>query len=327
MSTSENQGEIDIVVLFSKIQSKLVELIVFFFKWVKYLTKQWKAFLFLIFFGAILGFFNDNQNNSEKEASVLLKVNFDAVNYVYDAVSLINQKIEANDLVFFNEIGFSSEELNVFELTISPIVNLQEIINKETFKGNEIRTLFENLNFEDNLSMTNSFISSYKYHTLTCSFSPEADNQTLDKIIDYLNTNPLFTELKLRKMSSLSDRIKSNENAINQIDAIILKYTNDISNPSNVDSQLYVDNKDIRPNDLIKTKIELTKEVEALKEEKIYSNNTVVVVNNSNLMIESSSIKNNKIVYYPLLLCFIFILIQILKNTYSWLDELESKQR
>ena len=78
MSTSENQGEIDIVVLFNKIQSKFVELIVFFFKWVKYLTKQWKAFLFLIFFGAILGFFNDNQNNSEKEASVLLKVNFDA---------------------------------------------------------------------------------------------------------------------------------------------------------------------------------------------------------------------------------------------------------
>jgi hypothetical protein len=128
-------------------------------------------------------------------------------------------------------------------------------------------------------------------------------------------------------MNSFSDRIKSNENAINQIDAIILKYTNDISNSSNVDSQLYVDNKDIRPNDLIKTKIELIKEVEALKEEKIYSNNTVVVVNNSNLMIESSSIKNNKIVYYPLLLCFIFILIQVLKNTYSWLDELESKQR
>ena len=271
MSTNENQGEIDIVVLFNKIQSTFIELIVFFFKWVKHLTKQWKAFLFLIFFGVVLGFFNENQNNSEKEASVLLKVNFDAVNYVYDAVSLINQKIEANDVVFFNEIGFSSEQLDVFELTISPIVNLQEIINDETFKANEIRTLFENLNFEDNLSMTNSFISNYKYHTLTCSFSPEADRQSLDKIIDYLNTNPLFTELKLRKMNSFSDRIKSNEKAINQIDAIIQKYTNDISNPSNVDSKLYVDNKEIRPNDLIKTKIELIKEVEVLKEEKIYS--------------------------------------------------------
>jgi hypothetical protein len=127
-------------------------------------------------------------------------------------------------------------------------------------------------------------------------------------------------------MNSFSDRIESNEKAINQIDAIILKYTNEISNSSNTDSQLYVDNKEIRPNDLIKTKIELSKEIEILKEEKIYSNNTVVVVNNSNLMIETSSIKNNKIIYYPLLLCFIFIIIQVLKKTYSWLDNLESKQ-
>jgi len=326
MNNNESPGEIDLIILISKIKSSFLKLIIFFFKAVKNLAIQWKAFLFLIIIGAVLGFFNNNQNNSNKEASVLLKVNFDAVNYVYDAVSLINQKIEAKDIVFFNEIGFSSDELNVFELTISPIVNLQEIINDETFKANEIRTLFENLNFEDNLAMTSSFISNYKYHTLTCSFSPEADSETLDKIIDYLNTNPLFTELKLRKINSFSDRIKSNEKAINQIDAIILKYTNDISNSSNIGSQLYVDNKDIRPNDLIKTKIELTKEVEILKEEKIYSNNTVVVVNNSNLMIESSSIKNNKIVYYPLLLCFIFIIIQTLKKIYFWLNELESKQ-
>ena len=325
MKTIENQQEIDIVILFNKIKSSFIKLVVFFFKCIKYLIKQWKVFLFLIFFGAVLGFFSESQNNSDKEASVLIKVNFDAVNYVYDAVSLINQKIEANDINFFNEIGFSSEELNVFELTISPIVNLQEIINDETFKANEIKTLFENLTFEDNLSMTNSFISNYKYHTLTCSFSPTADSQTIDLIIDYLNTNPLFTELKLRKMNSFSDRIESNEKAINQIDAIILKYTNDISNSSTADSQLYVDNKDIRPNDLIKTKIELSKEIELLKEEKIYSNNTVVVVNNSNLMIETNSIKNNKIIYYPLLLCFIFIIIQILKKTYSWLDKLESK--
>ena len=162
MSTSEKQGEIDIIVLFNKIQATFIQIIVFFFRWVKYFIKQWKAFLFLIFFGVILGFFSESQNNSDKEASVLIKVNFDAVNYVYDAVSLINQKIEANDITFFNEIGFTSEELNVFELTISPIVNLQEIINDETFKANEIKTLFENLTFEDNLSMTNSFISNYK---------------------------------------------------------------------------------------------------------------------------------------------------------------------
>ena len=69
MSTSDKQGEIDIIVLFNKIQATFIQIIVFFFRWIKHFIKQWKAFLFLIFFGVILGFFSESQNNSDKEAS------------------------------------------------------------------------------------------------------------------------------------------------------------------------------------------------------------------------------------------------------------------
>ena len=324
MNNNENQGEIDLIILINKIKSSFLRVILILFKAVKTTAKQWKAFLFLIIAGVVLGLFNGPQTDSNKEATVLLKVNFDAVNYVYDAVSLINQKIEANDLDFFNEMGLSVEKTNLFELTITPIVSLQEIIKNESFKANEIKTLFENLNFDDNLSMTNSFISNYKYHSLTCSFGSLADSESINKVIEFLNTNPLFTELKLRKINSISDRIRTNENTIQQIDNIILKYTNELT-ATLPKSQFYIDNKDIRPNDLISTKIELLKEIETLKEEKIYSNDTVVVINNSNLLVENKSIKDNKMVYYPLILCFIFILAQIAKNTYAYLDRLEAK--
>ena len=66
-------------------------------------------------------------------------------------------------------------------------------------------------------------------------------------------------------------------------------------------------------------------ENEVLKEEKIYSNDTVVMINNSNLLVENKSIKDNKLIYYPLTLCFIFILVQLAKNTYTYLDRLEVK--
>ena len=324
MNNNENTGEIDLIILISKIKSSFLKLILFFFKAVKNLVKQWKAFLFLIIVGAVLGFFNGAKTDSNKDATVLLKVNFDAVNYVYDAISLINQKIEANDVGFFNEIGLSTEEISLLELTITPIVSLQEIIMNDNFEANEIRTLFENLNFDDNLSMTNSFISNYNYHSLTCSFSSLADNQSVNNVIEFLNTNPLFTELKLRKINSISDRIRANENTIQQIDDIILKYTNELSATLSK-SQLYIDNKDISPSELITTKIELLKEIEVLKEEKIYSNDTVVMINNSNLLVENKSIKDNKLIYYPLTLCFIFILVQLAKNTYTYLDRLEVK--
>ena len=146
----------------------------------------------------------------------------------------------------------------------------------------------------------------------------------MNNVIEFLNTNPLFTELKLRKINSISDRIRANENTIQQIDNIILKYTNDLSATLSK-SQLYIDNKDISPSELITTKIELLKEIEVLKEEKIYSNETVVMINNSNLLVENKSIKDNKLIYYPLTLCFIFVLVQLAKNTYTYLDRLEVK--
>jgi len=324
MSNTQPQGEIDLIVLINYIKSFFLKQLLFLFKGVKHLSKQWKTFLALIIMGIVIGFLSGNKNDSEKEATVLLKVNFDAVNYVYDAVSLINQKIEAKDLEFFNEIGMTSEEIAIFELTISPVINLQEIIDNKTFKANEIKTLFENLNFDDNLSMTNSFISNYTYHSLTCSFSSLAESEFVKQTRWFLNTNPLFTKLKLRKINSISDRILGNENIVTQIDNLILNYTSDpTSNTKN--SQFYIDSKTLFFHELIKTKIELLKEIEDLKEEKIYSNNTVVVINNSDLLVQNNTLKDNKIIFYPLLLCLVFICFQILKSGYNYLDNLEKK--
>ena len=324
MSNTQPQGEMDLVVLINSIKSFFLKQLLFLFKSVKYLSNQWKTFLALIITGIIIAFVSGNKNDPDKEATILLKVNFDAVNYIYDAVSLINQKIEANDLEFFNEIGMTGEEIDLFELKISPVINLQEIIESKEFNANEIKTLFENLNFDDNLSMTNSFISNYTYHSLTCTFSSLAERESVNKLIDFLNTNPLFTKLKLRKINSISDRIFDNKNTITQIDNLISKYASDL-NSSSKNAQLYIDSKNIYPHELIKTKIALLKEIEELKEEKIYSNNTVVVINNSNLLVQSDSLRNNKIIFYPLLLCLVFICLQILKSSYNYLDNLEKK--
>ena len=172
--------------------------------------------------------------------------------------------------------------------------------------------------------MTNSFISNYTYHSLTCSFSSLAESEFVNKLVDFLNTNPLFTKLKLRKINSISDRILGNENIVTQIDNLILNYTSDpTSNTKN--SQFYIDSKTLFFHELIKTKIELLKEIEDLKEEKIYSNNTVVVINNSDLLVQNNTLKDNKIIFYPLLLCLVFICFQILKSGYNYLDNLEKK--
>ena len=86
---------------------------------------------------------------------------------------------------------------------------------------------------------------------------------------------------------------------------------------------MYIDNKDVRPNELIKTKISLQSENQELKKENLTTKETVMVINEANILIENNSILSNKMVYYPLLFLFIYVITSIVIGLYSYLDKLD----
>ena len=322
---NNTQEEIDILVLFKKIRTLFLKSILFFFRTFKEILLAWKKLTLLIVIGAVLGYVTESitEKESAKEASILLRINFDAGNYVYDAISLINQKIEAEDESFFtNDMKFNEDEI-LQEISIKPVIDLKDIL-KDEINANEIRTLFENLEFEDNLAMTEGFRSDYEYHILTLNISSSASNSSVKKIIDYFNTNPLFIGLKERQLQSISSTIFNNEQTINQIDKLIEKYSSADSFEKST-SQLYIDNKTYLPNELIKIKITLEEQNEELKGERILSTETVMVINDTSLLIEQKGLRDNKVIYYPTLLVLAFILGGAVLKLYRYLDELDRR--
>ncbi len=322
---NNTQEEIDILVLFNKIRTLFLKSILFFFRTFKEILLAWKKLAILIVIGAVLGYVTESitEKESAKEASILLRINFDAGNYVYDAISLINQKIEAEDESFFtNDMKFNEDEI-LQEISIKPVIDLKDIL-KDDINANEIRTLFENLEFEDNLAMTEGFRSDYEYHILALNISSSASNSSVKKIIDYFNTNPLFIGLKERQLQSISSTIFNNEQTIDQIDKLIEKYSSS-DNFEKSTAQLYIDNKTYLPNELIKTKIELEEQNEELKGERILSTETVMVVNDTSLLIEQKGLRDNKVIYYPILLVLVFILGGVILKLYRYLDELDRR--
>ena len=321
---NNTQEEIDILVLFNKIRTLFLKSILFFFRTFKEIVLAWKKLAILIVIGAVLGYVTESitEKESAKEASILLRINFDAGNYVYDAISLINQKIEAEDEIFFtNDMKFNEDEI-LQEISIKPVIDLKDIL-KDDINANEIRTLFENLEFEDNLAMTEGFRSDYEYHILALNIS-SASNSSVKKIIDYFNTNPLFIGLKERQLQSISSTIFNNEQTIDQIDKLIEKYSS-ADNFEKSTSQLYIDNKTYLPNELIKIKIKLEEQNEELKGERILSTETVMVVNDTSLLIEQKGLRDNKVIYYPILLVLVFILGGAILKLYRYLDELDRR--
>jgi hypothetical protein len=324
-SNNNAQEEMDLILLFNKAGTLFLKIILFFFRGIKEILLVWKKLAAVIILGAVLGYIVENitEKTSSKEASILLRINFDAGNFVYDAINLINQKIETEDEQFFiSDLKFNEDEV-LEEISIKPIIDLKDIL-KDEIKANEIRTLFENLEFEDNLAMTEGFKSDYEYHILTLDISSSASSSSIKKIIDYFNTNPLFIGLKERQLQSISTTIFNNEQTIKQIDKLIEKYSS-ADNFEKSSSQLYIDNKTYLPNELIKTKIQLEEQNEELKGERILSTETVMAVNDTSVLIQQEGLADNKIIYYPILLVLAFIIGGIFLKLYRYLDELDGR--
>ena len=319
-NNSKENNELDIIVLTEKIKLALLSILIQLFRSTKTFLMGWKQLLLIVLAGVLLGYFQtDNDQPNAKEASLLVKINFDAGNYVYDAVDLINLKILSEDTEFFTQEFKLNADEQLDEVSISPVIDIKDIMAKE-INANEIRALFENLEYEDGFSVTEGFKSDYDYHFINVVVSGNSTISTVNKIVDYFNNNPLFTELKERNIQRISSIISDNEQTIKQIDKLLDYYTSENKTKT---TQLYIDNKDLRPNELIKTKVSLQNENQELKKENLTTKETVMAINEANILIENTSLLSNKMVYYPLLFLFIYIVFSVLIGLYSFLDKLD----
>ena len=316
----KENDELDIIVLIEKIKLALLSILLQIFRSTKTFLMGWKQLLLIVLAGGLLGDFQtDNDQPNAKEATLLVKINFDAGNYVYDAVDLINLKILSEDTEFFTQEFKLNADEQLDEVSISPVIDIKDIMAKE-INANEIRALFENLEYEDGFSVTEGFKSDYDYHFINVVVSGNSTISTVNKIVDYFNNNPLFTELKERNIQRISSIISDNEQTIKQIDKLLDYYTSENKTKT---TQLYIDNKDLRPNELIKTKVSLQNENQELKKENLTTKETVMAINEANILIENTSLLSNKMVYYPLLFLFIYIVFSVLIGLYSYLDKLD----
>ena len=316
----KENDELDIIVLIEKIKLALLSILLQIFRSTKIFLTGWKQLLLIALAGVLLGYFQTDSNQpNAKEATLLVKINFDAGNYVYDAVDLINLKILSEDTEFFTQEFKLNADEQLDEVSISPVIDIKDIMAKE-INANEIRALFENLEYEDGFSVTEGFKSDYDYHFINVVVSGNSTISTVNKIVDYFNNNPLFTELKERNIQRISSIISDNEQTIKQIDKLLDYYTSENKTKT---TQLYIDNKDLRPNELIKTKVSLQNENQELKKENLTTKETVMAINEANILIENTSLLSNKMVYYPLLFLFIYIVFSVLIGLYSYLDKLD----
>jgi hypothetical protein len=319
----ENKNdEISILYLFHSLKKGFLKLAINGFNVLNFIAKNWKTFVLLVVLGVVLGYFLNLDYKESKSAKVLLRINHDAVNFVYNEINFLNEKIAENDKAFFKAIGFESSEVPIKDLEIKPIIDLTEISRRYEVNDRNLEGLLRNLDFNTiDLEISETFISKYKNHTLNLNLSTSADDKTITDLISYFNDNPLLQKLKDTTLKDVKKHIKLNTKSIIQIERIIENYSQNRSLPSESD-QIYVVDKNFSVHGLLIKKTELQKESESLNKFLVNESEVVVMVNRPNVIKKKRGLLGNPMIKYPIMLVLAFLVLVFLRNSYFNLKEL-----
>ena len=323
----QKSDEIDLTNLFSVFKEKIKDSIVLLFDLIDYLLKKWILITTLILLGLIIGYVTQNNYNHNKKASVLLRINFDTVDYVYSEIDLINEKVTEKDSLFFSEMGLKGDSIQIKQIEITPIVRFKEIIERYKVNDRKLEGLLKSLEFnDDDVESYETFKSEYYFHTLNFTLSYNATQETIEKTIEYLNNNIILTDIKNSSIRDIKSQIANNSTSIKQIDNVINAYkTNEsLTSPSD---QIFVVDKNFNMSEMFEKKIELQELNAELNKILVYSKDIVVVVNKPKIIEENTKFSSNRIVFFPSLFVFIFLLFSFLKYTYIYLREIANSKK
>lgn len=317
-----NSADIDVYNVFVRIKKSLVGGLVLLFKALDFVRQNWRIIALLILVGAALGYFGSLDSKKAQKASVVLRINFDAVNYVYKEVDLINEKIIAGDSLFFSEMGLKPDSLEVREIVLTPVVNLKELGEKyeETYRN--VDGFIKNVEFDKNeIELAKTFSTEYRYHNLELALSSEANLGTVNNLIDYLNKDILLGEIRDTVNENMKRSILSNKNIVGQIDKVIDTYTNNQS-VNGAKGNMFVVDKNFSLHSLLNKKTDLLTINDNLRKELILSKDIVVLMNNAPIVKEKPGFFGIKILAYPTLLVFIFLFVAWLRYAFRYLKKI-----
>ena len=106
MSTEPNQSnqEIDLGHVYRKVIGKMSKANDSFFDTLLYLKRHLVTVVVLVLVGATLGFFLDRSSKSYLH-KMIVSPNFRSVDYLYEEVEHLNEKIREGDTLFLKSIG------------------------------------------------------------------------------------------------------------------------------------------------------------------------------------------------------------------------------
>lgn len=311
----QSNDEIDLGLVFRKIQEWYRAFLVALYNGFRFLVKNWLIILILIVAGAVGGHFWQKATKADKKATLIVQTNFESTSYVYNAIQLLNTKQKQGDGKFLKKYGFNVDTPELVELEIMPIVNIMELLEKSETNDRNLEQYLAQSDFEEELLLSEVYYTEYKYHKIFITTSDLGTEETLTKVLNYLNGNELLQAKRVVVIEEIKDRLVRNEKSIDNIDGVFDVHTGKTETNINPSQIFFRHQENNNLHQLITSKNELIAENEELKKKLIMYDDIVTVVNKPELHY-IFSILDKKSTLIPIGLVLLFFGYHFLRNAY-----------
>ena len=319
MEQSNSSEEIDLNSVIRKIKESYHGFLISLFRGFQYLVRNWILILILAVAGIVLGYFLDKNKGQSRETTLLVQINFDAVNYVYDAVDQFNRKTQENDTVFLKEEGFlKNDKIIITKIEIEPIVNIMDILKNTTGNDGYIQAVFEQSKFEDDILTSEIFIPEYKYHRINLEISEVESENVVGIVLGYINKNEILNKIKEITVENTKQIIEKNKESISYIDSIVKVYGTLIESKTQ-SSQFYYNSYEVNNGNIhlmFQQKSDLLGNNERLQVELAKYDNIVELLNKPKLQFKKGFFNKN-IIFLPVVFIMIFLLSALVLRLFS----------
>jgi hypothetical protein len=309
--TSDHQEEIDVFRFLKLISQFVGSIIKKTMKLVFEIFAKWKILLVITVIAYILGIVYENKSEyqPEKEGSILVNLNHGSSIYFYNSIDLLQKKISSGDISFFSEkLQFNSEEV-LLEIYVEPIISSKGFF--ELFEDhNQMKVLINNT---DDLDETIKY--DIKQHKMYFLLSNGSSSATVDKIMRYLSSNPIYEAISNVYTRETLNKIEESNKTIRQINKLIEKYS--AQNPENgKNSQVYFDGKTENVTGVLTIKSNLIEEIAQSKTDLIVESTSVFRYDEEVALIPKKKIFGKKTVLFPAIAIFTFIFFYLSRKSF-----------
>lgn len=333
MSTQNTQNEdqeIDLGQLFGKFGGFFEKTGDAIFRMIQFVKRNIVVLAILLFLGIGIGTFLDTKAVTYDQ-KIIVRPNFETVDYLYNKVNLINSRIGQGDTVFLKSIGIEYPK-KLKSIKIKPIIDIYDFVNQRTVTINNAQNT---QNYElvkllaESSDITKVIIDTitsknYENHLITIKTNSFiTDKNTIEPIMNYLNNSQYYKAIQKALIENIKYKIEKDQQTISQIDTML----NSFSKPSNIntkDKLVYI-NENSQINDIINTKSNL---VQSLGYQKAQLENYNKIIKDKsevlNVLYTNKFFKQMKILL-PFLFIFLFLFFGFIRSFYKKHQEKFSK--